>query len=255
MYIDATRTGYILPLAGVEHVVGRESKADTGESHAYAAPDSLWVQELLYSSYALPSGENGEYREHYVMDLHTNAPQGESDVLQFSVVREPRRIKALKRIVEKDISTEFQSGPRAVFFKDSVGIGYHPISIASEKEASKDLVIKVVPFQISLGALIPVRFTNLLAGGGTLSSTHVTASAYRAPSVEWAIGEAAGEAAAYCAGFKINTHELAKSSEHIRELQNWLVIKRSVPIYWYDDVTPQDQDFKEAQLKPFDDPD
>jgi len=32
-------------------------------------------------------------------------------------------------------------------------------------------------------------------------------------------------------------------------------VKRfGVPIYWYDDVGPNDPDFEKAQLKPFEDP-
>ena len=32
--IDATETGELLPLAGMEHVTGAESRDDTGEPHA-----------------------------------------------------------------------------------------------------------------------------------------------------------------------------------------------------------------------------
>ena len=60
--------------------------------------------------------------------------------------------------------------------------------------------------------------------------------------------------ATYCAGNNaIFTHELVQNEDFVRDLQYWLVTKRHVPVYWYDDVTPNDPDFAEAQMKPFDD--
>lgn len=252
MFIDATRTGYLLPLTGIEYVDSRESKSDTGEPHAPEFPDTSVTDNFLYCPVIPPSGSNTEYQECYVSELQPNVPEGAGEVLKIPLNERPHRIKSLERIVEQDISAEFQSGPRARFFRDSVGIGYNPINISTVEGNSEPLIIETLPFQIPLGALIPVQFTNFLAGGRTFGATHIAASAYFAPSIEWAVGEAAGEAAAYCAGYKINTHELVGSPEHIRGLQDWLVIKRKVPIYWYDDVRPGEPDFSEAQLKPFD---
>ena len=38
-FIDATPYGDLLELAGVEHVVGAESRSETGEPHAAGQPD------------------------------------------------------------------------------------------------------------------------------------------------------------------------------------------------------------------------
>ena len=57
----------------------------------------------------------------------------------------------------------------------------------------------MLPFQIPLGALVPVRIDNLLAAAKNLATTHVTNGAYRLHPVEWNIGEAAGQLAAFCA--------------------------------------------------------
>nr|WP_276205855.1 FAD-dependent oxidoreductase [Deinococcus sp. LM3] len=54
------------------------------------------------------------------------------------------------------------------------------------------------PFQIPLGALIPVRVNNLIAAGKTLGVTHITNGCYRLHPVEWNVGEAAGALAAHC---------------------------------------------------------
>ncbi|MBA7589861.1 hypothetical protein ES708_31954 [subsurface metagenome] len=101
--------------------------------------------------------------------------------------------------------------------------------------------------------MIPSTFTNVLAGGPTIGPTYTAATAFAAPSVEWAIGEAAGVIAAYCAGQMILTHELLNSEEHLLNLQKQLASRRGIPIYWYDDVTYSDTNFAEAQMKPFED--
>jgi len=44
-------------------------------------------------------------------------------------IREARRIKALKTVVEQEVSADHQPGPRAAHFPDSVGIGWYPIDI------------------------------------------------------------------------------------------------------------------------------
>ena len=44
-------------------------------------------------------------------------------------IRESRRIRALKTIVEQEVSARHQAGPRAAHFADSVGVGWYPIDI------------------------------------------------------------------------------------------------------------------------------
>ena len=48
------------------------------------------------------------------------------------------------------------------------------------------------PDQVPLGALISRDVANLVAGGKSIGTTHVTNRAYRLHPTEWAIGEAAG---------------------------------------------------------------
>jgi hypothetical protein len=48
---------------------------------------------------------------------------------KFPYVREARRILAVKTIVEQELSTACQPGPRAAPFPDSCGIGIRSISI------------------------------------------------------------------------------------------------------------------------------
>jgi hypothetical protein len=48
------------------------------------------------------------------------------------------------------------------------------------------------PFQIPMGALIPVRIRNLLAAAKNIGTTHITNGCFRLHPVEWNTGEAAG---------------------------------------------------------------
>jgi len=250
MFIDATRSGYILPLAGVECVNGRESAIATGEPHAPDFADTLLENNFFWYTDTKPHDDSDKYMECEVFPLTTDMPERKTNHIE--VMSEPCRIKALTTIVEQDISADCQKGLRSRFFKNSVGIGYYPIILNIEREEnSVPMIIKTKPFQIPLGALIPKGFTNLLAGGVTLGVSYIAAGAYRAPSIEWAVGEAAGVVAAYCAGNKINTHTLVQNPDHVKRLQNLLVKRKGIPIYWYDDITPMDSDFEEAQLNPF----
>jgi len=44
-------------------------------------------------------------------------------------IREGRRIRSRRTIVEQDVSADYQKGARAAHFEDSVGVGWYPIDI------------------------------------------------------------------------------------------------------------------------------
>ena len=251
MFIDASETGDILPLCDIKYVTGKESKTDTGEPHAPLTADSLSAIEFYYYS-DIDKNNDSEY---YETDLVKDLPESKDSFKKVALVKESRRIKAFTRIVEQDISAEYQHGPRARFFEDSVGIGYSLITISKKGEGAEVLIIQTKPFQVPYGALISPKFTNLIFAGGTIGTTYITSTAYSAPSVEWVIGESAGEIAAFCAGRTINTHELMTSVADFKYFRNWLVKNQGIPVYWYNDVAVDDPEFTEAQMKPFDVPD
>ena len=83
-------------------------------------------------------------------------------------------------------------------FFDSVGIGAYRIDLHPSTSRTRDTVdIDSFPFEIPLGALLPVRIDNLLPACKNLGTTRVTSGAYRVHPVEWSIGEAAGTLAAF----------------------------------------------------------
>ena len=117
---------------------------------------------------------------------------------KFPYIRESRRIKALRTVVEQDVSAHFQTGPRAAHFEDSVGVGWYPIDIHRAGPEDVGISCRTRPFQIPLGALIPVRVRNLIAAAKNIGTTHITNGCFRLHPVEWNIGEAAGALAAFC---------------------------------------------------------
>lgn len=53
------------------------------------------------------------------------------------------------------------------------------------------------PYQIPLGALLPVRVDNLLPACKNIGTTRVTSGACREHATEWSVGEASGSLAAF----------------------------------------------------------
>ena len=83
-------------------------------------------------------------------------------------------------------------------FEDSVGVGWYPIDIHRAGPEDVGISCRTRPFQIPLGALIPVRVRNLIAAAKNIGTTHITNGCFRLHPVEWNIGEAAGALAAFC---------------------------------------------------------
>jgi len=164
---------------------------------------------------------------------------------QFPYIRESRRVKALKTIREQDISAPNQKGTRAVFFPDSVGVGWYPIDIHSCSKGN--FSIETRPFQIPLGALVPQGLENLLPAAKNIGTTHISNGAYRLHPVEWAIGEAAGVLVDFAMDHDV-TPAVVAGDDRLTEQVQIALVDRGVPIFWYDDVAPETPVFRDAQL-------
>ncbi len=165
---------------------------------------------------------------------------------KFPYIRECRRIKALKTIVEQDVAVSYQPGPRAAHFADSVGIGWYPIDIHQAGAGDVGVSTRTKPFQIPLGALIPKRVENLIAANKNIGTTHITNGCYRLHPVEWNIGEAAGALAAAALGSGMKPRAIHADPEQLRALQNDL-LEDGVPLCWLIDVAASSADFVPVQ--------
>jgi hypothetical protein len=85
-----------------------------------------------------------------------------------------------------------------VHYDDSVGIGMYRIDLHPSTGGDNYIDVGSCPFEIPLGALIPVKRQNLLAGCKNIGTTHITNGCYRLHPVEWNVREVAGLLVAHC---------------------------------------------------------
>lgn len=154
---------------------------------------------------------------------------------KFPYIREARRIKALRTVVEQDVSVAFQNGPRAAHFEDSIGVGWYPIDIHRAGPEDVGISCRTRPFQIPLGALIPVRISNLLAAAKNIGTTHITNGCFRLHPVEWNIGEAAGFLAAFCLD-RGRSAAVVHADAELRWAFQTSLLAEGVPLVWLIDV-------------------
>lgn len=166
---------------------------------------------------------------------------------KYPYIRESRRILARRTIVEQDVSVHHQPGPRAAPFDDSVGVGWYPIDIHRSGQDDTGASCRTRPFQIPLGALLPRRLANLIAGGKNIGTTHITNGCYRLHPIEWNIGEAAGSLAAYALETG-STLASVHDRPDLRERLQRRLLADGVPLAWLVDVGPADPLFVGSQL-------
>jgi hypothetical protein len=162
-------------------------------------------------------------------------------------IRECRRLRSLKTVVEQEVSAEYQRGARAQHFQDSVGLGWYPIDIHNSGPDDVGVSCRTRPFQIPLGALIPVRVRNLLAGAKNLGATHITNGCYRLHPIEWNVGETAGALAAFVLESGHDPAAVHADPRLRREFQRRLV-GEGIPLYWFTDVGVDHPAFSLLQL-------
>jgi hypothetical protein len=355
--LDATELGDLLPLAGVEHVVGAESQADTGEPHALAGsadpldqqaitacfaldylpdedhtidrpadydfwreyradfwpgpqlgwtfsvpatlevrrqgifespPDldeTLWTfRRIFYAGHYPPGtyasditlvnwpqndywlgplvGVPDEERQRHLRGarqlslsllywMQTEAPRHDGgygyrglrlrrDVVntrdglaKHVYVRESRRIRAEFTVLEQHVGVKARGNATgAEIFGDSVGIGSYRIDLHPTTRQRTYVDISSWPFQIPLGAIIPIRMENLLPAAKNIGVTHVTNGCYRLHPVEWNIGEAAGALAAYCVTHGLTPRQVRNTPARLADFQRLLSGRLGIGLAW-----------------------
>jgi len=152
-------------------------------------------------------------------------------------IRESRRIKAEFTILENHIGTEARSiikgiprnQVKAESFSDSVGIGSYRIDLHPSTGGDNYIDISSLPFEIPLGAMIPVKTENLIPAAKNIGTTHITNGCYRLHPVEWNIGESAGALASFC--LRRSLSPKAVRAKHIVDFQSALR-KQGIAFRW-----------------------
>ncbi len=146
-------------------------------------------------------------------------------------IRESRRIQAVFTVTENHVGTEARGGKLAEHFADSVGVGSYRIDLHPSTAGDNYIDISSLPFQIPLGALLPVRMENLLPACKNLGVTHITNGCYRLHPVEWNIGEAAGLLAGFCLNNQLTPHQVRADAGLLASFQA-LLEKQGFVLAW-----------------------
>lgn len=145
-------------------------------------------------------------------------------------IRESRRIRAQFTILEEHVGRENRalvSGQpidqvTAAVFPDSVGVGSYHIDLHPSTGGDNYIDFPSLPFQIPLGALLPVRMQNLLPANKNIGTTHVTNGCYRLHPVEWGIGEAVGCLVDYSLRTGHAPHAVREHEATLRDFQKFI---------------------------------
>jgi hypothetical protein len=155
---------------------------------------------------------------------------------KYPYIRESRRIRAMFTVREQHVAAACRPGKLlAEQFEDSVGVGSYRIDLHPSCGGNNYIDVASCPFQIPLGALIPVRMENLLPACKNLGTTHITNGCYRLHPVEWNIGEAAGALSAFCLRRKLKPRQVHERSIVREEFQRFLD-NRGVERAWPDNL-------------------
>ena len=126
--------------------------------------------------------------------------------------------RADRQAVVKNAADKVTAAP----FHDTVGIGYYHLDLHPSSGGDNYIDFSSVPFQIPLGALIPQRINNLIAGCKNIGTTHLSNGCYRLHPVEWSIGEAAGALAAHCLDKRDSPRGIRNQSKSLTAFQSVL---------------------------------
>lgn len=166
----------------------------------------------------------------------------EDGLAKMPYIRESRRIKAEFTVTEQHVSAKLrQDTSYAESYFDSVGIGYYRIDLHPTVGGDNYVDVEALPFQIPLGALIPERCENLLAGCKNIGTTHITNGCYRLHPVEWNIGEAAGHLAAFCLQKRVKLRTVRNNEQLLGEFRS-LITRSGIETNWPDDLNLNEGD-------------
>ena len=159
----------------------------------------------------------------------------EDGLAKFPYIRESRRILAEFTILEQHVrqpaAQRIGRHHVAPPFADSVGVGSYSMDLHPTTGGDNYFHVGAYPYQIPLGALIPRRMENLVAGCKNLGTTHLSNGAYRLHPTEWNVGEAAGALVAFCLEKREPPRRIRQQESLLHEFQARLV-KAGVELDW-----------------------
>lgn len=216
-----------------------------------------WPQNDYFLGNIFEDGEEEKHAENakqltlsFIYWLQTEAPRPDGgkgyqgirlrpDVLgtkdglaKYPYIRESRRIKAQYTVLEGDINASLRNSlPK---FKDTVGVGSYHIDLHITTVTNAFTFFNNYPFEIPLGAMIPIKVKNLIPGCKNIGTTHLTNGCFRLHPVECNVGEVAGYLAAHAIDKAKTPSEIRNDEKMLVEFQDKLV-KRGIELHWPED--------------------
>lgn len=147
---------------------------------------------------------------------------------KYPYVRESRRIKAQFTVLEEHVGAENRkrvAGPdadKAAVFYDSVGTGYYHIDLHPSTGGNNYIDFPSLPFQIPLGALLPLRMQNIVPANKNIGTTHITNGCYRLHPVEWSIGEAVGMLLVFASAQQVLPAEVRSNRQLLEKFRSFI---------------------------------
>ncbi|HET8984152.1 MAG TPA: FAD-dependent oxidoreductase, partial [Trueperaceae bacterium] len=223
------------PLTGV-------TQEEAQRSRDGARALSLAMVHWMQTEAPRPDGGNG----YPGLKLRGDVTGTSDGLAMYPYVRESRRIKAEFTVLEQHVSKDARAGlDGAEQFADSVGTGSYRIDLHPSTRGRNFVDISTYPFQVPLGALLPIRLQNLLPAAKNIGTTHVTNGCYRLHPVEWNVGEVAGALAAFSLTRGLEARRVRTDRVLLSEFQDLLVSRFDVPLTWPDEIRrlPRDLPF------------
>jgi DNA-binding LacI/PurR family transcriptional regulator len=148
-------------------------------------------------------------------------------------VRESRRIRAVTAVTELDVALATVGPHGGTSYHDAVGVGSYRIDLHPSNGGDNYIDVASAPFEIPLGALLPVRIRNLLPAAKNLGTTHISNGCYRLHPVEWNVGEVAGRLTAFCLDRGVEPHQVRVHERLLAEFHH-VLDRAGVERHWPD---------------------
>jgi hypothetical protein len=210
-----------------DYIFGNIFDNDDAKKHQYQAKQ-LTLSFIYWLQRFAPRSDGGiGYKG---VRLRPDIVGTEDGLAMAPYIRESRRIKALYRITENEINANVQKSlPR---HEDSVGIGSYHIDLHMTTVTHTFFYANSWPFEIPLGAMIPIRMKNLIPACKNIGTTHLTNGCFRLHPVEWNIGEVAGYLVSKAISWNKTPKEIYEDKRELKKFQTHLDdvgIERSWP--------------------------
>ena len=207
---------------GVPGAMGPISAARLNDAKQLSLSLLYWLQ----NDAPRHDGRPGAYPHLYIDKRVTATPDG---FAKYPYIRESRRIKALYTVREQEVAAYTNEGlDRAPSFRDSVGIGAYRIDLHPSTSGRNMIDTSTIPFEIPLGALIPIRMKNLIPACKNIGTTHITNGCYRLHPLEWNIGEAAAAIASLALKHGVSVQDIPPRYEELATV----LVQQGVELHW-----------------------